>query len=136
MENLERIRALEANSEYRGVSRRILMENAGAGVAEEIWEKNSPEKSVTIYAGTGNNGGDGFVAARHLLNKGADVDILLLGRPRNMTSAQTMDNWEILSQMEDEISFNIIRDSADIRDLDGIESDVIVDAMLGTGVGG
>ncbi len=61
------IKVLDRNSEYFGVPTLQLMENAGKGVAEFVRNtvKNT-KKNILILCGTGNNGGDGFVAARYL----------------------------------------------------------------------
>ena len=73
------MKALELNSEYFGVSRLQLMENAGKSIADEVSSRFSPEETeVTIFCGLGGNGGDGFVAARHLLNRGFKVKVCLL----------------------------------------------------------
>lgn len=136
MITLERMRALEANSAWRGVSRRLLMENAGAQVVRELWKHNPPEERVAIFAGTGNNGGDGFVAARHIINRGVEVDLVLLGRPLDISSPEAQENWQVLSQMDEEVSFYVVRDSKDIQVLSGVKSDVVIDAMLGTGISG
>jgi hydroxyethylthiazole kinase-like uncharacterized protein yjeF len=58
----------------------ILMENAGRAVFQNAMEMLSEkqEKKVTVVCGRGNNGGDGFVAARHLMNNGVDVSIFLV----------------------------------------------------------
>ena len=66
------------------IPRLVLMENAGRGVAEIIERDFGGLKSkmVSIFAGKGNNGGDGFVVARHLLNKGFKVCVYLLARPQ------------------------------------------------------
>ncbi|MEM2448510.1 MAG: NAD(P)H-hydrate epimerase, partial [Candidatus Bathyarchaeia archaeon] len=59
--------AEELNAAYLGVSELQLMENAGAAVAREVASRFTVENCrVVVYAGTGGNGGDGFVAARHL----------------------------------------------------------------------
>ncbi|MFH0913434.1 MAG: NAD(P)H-hydrate epimerase [Candidatus Omnitrophota bacterium] len=63
-----------------GISTLVLMENAGRGVAEEAIEILRGRKAVAIFCGKGNNGGDGFVAARHLLARGVEPDIFLAGR--------------------------------------------------------
>ncbi|RLI20426.1 bifunctional ADP-dependent NAD(P)H-hydrate dehydratase/NAD(P)H-hydrate epimerase, partial [Candidatus Bathyarchaeota archaeon] len=53
--------AEELNAMYLGVSELQLMENAGASVAREVVSRFKPSSRVVIYAGTGGNGGDGFV---------------------------------------------------------------------------
>ena len=61
-----------------GIDGPTLMENAGAGAAREILERFGARATV-ILAGPGNNGGDGFVIARHLARAGAEVRLALLG---------------------------------------------------------
>ncbi len=135
MITLERMAALEANSEWRGISRYLLMENAGAQTARTIMEHSSSKKKVAIFSGTGNNGGDGFVVARHLVNMGVGVDVFLLGRPRDIYTDDARANWDILSQMRRNVNIRFIRDSKDFDELE-VDADVIVDAMLGTGISG
>jgi hydroxyethylthiazole kinase-like uncharacterized protein yjeF len=69
----------KAQEEF-GIPATILMENAGRAVFQAAMEMLSEkqEKKVTIVCGRGNNGGDGFVAARHLMNNGIDVFIFLV----------------------------------------------------------
>jgi NAD(P)H-hydrate epimerase len=62
-----------------GVPGVVLMENAGRGAAELLVRLNHDRQRVLILCGPGNNGGDGFVMARHLQNRGLDVDVLLFG---------------------------------------------------------
>src|SRR5260370_9800370 len=62
------------------VSGETLMENAGAAVAEAVMARHPPGSRVAVVAGTGNNGGDGFVAARHLREAGYRVTVHLIGR--------------------------------------------------------
>ena len=66
-----------------GVPSRTLMENAGRAVAEEIAKRFRP-CAVAVLCGPGNNGGDGFVAARHLNAKGFDARVWLLGERENL----------------------------------------------------
>jgi NAD(P)H-hydrate epimerase len=67
MISVNEIKVLDINSEYYGVPTKILMENAGKGAAEYIIKKlNLKNKNILIFCGLGNNGGDGFVAARYL----------------------------------------------------------------------
>lgn len=70
--------AADRYAEEHGVESATLMENAGRSVAEEITRRWSPRKAV-VLCGPGNNGGDGFVAARHLKTKGWAVRTALLG---------------------------------------------------------
>src|SRR6266853_1463317 len=63
-----------------GVSGQTLMENAGAAVARAVMARHPPGSEVAVVAGTGNNGGDGFVAARALGEAGYGVTVHLVGR--------------------------------------------------------
>ena len=63
-----------------GVSGQILMENAGAAVANAVLARHPPGSKIAVVAGTGNNGGDGFVAARQLRRAGYRVVVHLMGR--------------------------------------------------------
>ena len=72
-----KMRALETNAEYYGISLLQLMETAGRNIAEEIASRfNSKKTKVTIFCGSGGNGGDGFVAARHLVSLGFSDEII------------------------------------------------------------
>src|SRR5437879_11885300 len=75
------MRVLDRNAQYFGVSILELMENAGKAVADAARsEFAAAGKSVLVLCGTGNNGGDGLVAARHLA-KDARVTVLLARPP-------------------------------------------------------
>ncbi|KUK06762.1 MAG: Bifunctional NAD(P)H-hydrate repair enzyme Nnr, partial [Archaeoglobus fulgidus] len=112
---------LDTNCEYFGLSRMLLMENAGKGVAEEVM-KRFYEGKVQIFAGSGNNGGDGFVAARHL--KGFDVEIFLLSKPKTELAIK---NLEICRKAGFPVKEGLPEE---------IDADIVIDAMLGTGVRG
>lgn len=127
------MRAVEMNSEYLGVSRLQLMENAGRAVADAVSSRRGPNSRVTFVCGPGGNGGDGFVAARHLAWAGYRVEVLLLGSPAGLRSEEALKNWRTLQQMRSSTSVVEIHDSADIQPL---EADVVVDALIGTGVRG
>lgn len=64
-----------------GMPSLLLMENAGRGCAELLMRLNSPRRPVLILCGPGNNGGDGFVIARHLDNQGLTCSLWLVGDP-------------------------------------------------------
>ena len=76
--NIMDMMVVDVNAEALGISKTLLMENAGKCIAQKIFEISKPCK-VNIYAGTGGNGGDGFVTARYLLNHGFEVEIFLIG---------------------------------------------------------
>jgi NAD(P)H-hydrate epimerase len=76
----ETMRALDRHTiETLGVRGDILMENAGRAVANEVLAQLEPGASVVVVCGTGNNGGDGFVVARHVQALGVPVRAALLG---------------------------------------------------------
>ena len=133
------------NCEYLGLSRLCLMESAGKSLAEEVgkiavYTFSKPVK-VVIFTGSGGNGGDGFVAARYLLNRGYDVDIYML--KDNIRSPYSKTNLEILQNMKPRLSrlniFNL-KTLDDINDCEVAKSKdmeyVIVDGLLGTGING
>ncbi len=113
---------LDTNCEYFGLSRLQLMENAGKSLADEISRRFHSGK-VMVFAGSGNNGGDGFVAARHL--KGFDVEIRLMSRDIKTDIAKR--NFDVCKRTGMEICDGLPEE---------INADIVVDAMLGTGVRG
>ncbi|MFZ5647516.1 MAG: NAD(P)H-hydrate dehydratase [Bacillota bacterium] len=126
----------KAMTEY-GIPGIVLMENAGRRVVEAVLEKagNVQGKTVTIFAGKGNNGGDGLVAARHLFNMGADVKVLLLESPEKITgdAATNLAIWQKMGQkvytVTQKDDFNAVRFFL-------VRTDIIVDAIYGTGFKG
>jgi NAD(P)H-hydrate epimerase len=76
----EQMRAFDEHAIAKGVPSLVLMENAGRGAAEAIRGDR-----VVVLCGAGNNGGDGFVVARHLLRRGAAVEAWLCGDAKKMT---------------------------------------------------
>lgn len=127
------MRALELNAEYFGISQLQLMENAGRNVAQEIASRFTPDKKVVIFCGLGGNGGDGFVAARHLAAMGFRVTVILAGKASEISHKAALENWKALQFLKDGITIHEVYDSSLIPD---IEADVIVDALLGTGTKG
>ncbi|MFH1683279.1 MAG: NAD(P)H-hydrate epimerase [Candidatus Margulisiibacteriota bacterium] len=86
--------------EKLGIPSLILMENAGRGVAEEAVKLVSRlvGSRVAIVCGVGNNGGDGLVAARHLLNAGVKVQVFIVGKLSKL-KADPKTNYHILKKM-------------------------------------
>ena len=130
----------DANCEYLGLSRLCLMEAAGKSLGEEVakiavFTFAKPVK-VVMFTGSGGNGGDAFVAARYLLNRGYDVDIYML--KDNIHSNEAKINLEILLNMKPRLSRLTIHDLTDVGDfnLDEDEDFIVVDGILGTGIRG
>lgn len=127
------MRTLEVNSEYFGVPRLLLMENAGHCVACIIASRFKPGKSVAIFCGLGGNGGDGFVAARHLSSKGFKVNVVLAGRARDISDKAALENWKGLQSLRETIPVQEVYDSSLVPQAN---ADIVVDALLGTGAKG
>jgi hydroxyethylthiazole kinase-like uncharacterized protein yjeF len=120
---------VDENAAALGVSQKQLMESSGNALARRIRQVVDPGASVTILAGRGNNGGDASVAARFLDEY--DVRVFLLGRAENIGTEIARDNWAALEPLE------LVRE--ELRDSSAVDigtPDLIVDAMLGTGVTG
>jgi len=124
---------LDRNSEYLGVSTLQLMENAGRSVADEINARFGAGSSVVIYGGTGRNGGDGMVVARHLAGRGFNVVYKLVGSEAAISDATALHNWLALKAMASTVKIEEHRDSSGLSEG---HSDIVVDALLGTGVKG
>lgn len=127
------LRAVDMNAAYLGVSTLQLMENAGRAVADAVINRFKPSSQVAVVCGPGGNGGDGFVAARHLAGAGYAVEVFLLGQPDLIRHEDARANWNSLQRMRSSIRVTEIRDSSQIPPLN---VEVIIDALLGTGVRG
>ena len=133
------------NCEYLGLSRLCLMENAGKSLSDEVATlstfKFSKPVKILIFTGSGGNGGDGFVAARHLLNRGFEVEVYCLNALEEIKSDDALINLEILMNMEPRVSrlsVDFIKDSSDLDklDFDSNSEYIVLDCLLGTGIKG
>lgn len=120
----------------------VLMENAGHAVAERAgaWLDGWDGKDVVLFCGKGNNGGDGFVIARHILAAGARVYVYVLGKEEDY-SDEARQHLHTLQQLADEETCLLLpapRSDADWQLLQKrlLASSVVIDAMLGTGFHG
>lgn len=121
------MRILDINSEYFGVPRSTLMENAGKQVFEALRKRfKLKNKKIAVFCGTGNNGGDGFVAARYLASEGAKVDVILLGSEAGIRTPEAREK------------FGLIKKNRKVKVLKKMKNnyDIIIDAILGTGIEG
>lgn len=137
----EEVAIFDENADYLGVPAECLMENAGKEVADFVSLKLGDHvegKRVSVFAGTGNNGGDGFVAARHLANMGAVVNTVILGSPQEIRTSEAARNYRALEKMVLSIKIHVVRDSSELNALPRPvkEPDVMIDAIFGTGIKG
>jgi len=125
-------KAIEENN----LSGLALMENAGLRIFQGL--KNIYAdlrlKKIIIFSGSGNNGGDGFVVARHLYNYGVKVKVFLLA-PFNKIKGEAGENLGIIDKMGVEL---IELEAEKLEEIEGTmqNSDLIIDAILGTGLQG
>lgn len=115
----------------------ILMENAGRAAAEEITKflNNDFSRKIAIFCGKGNNGGDGFVAARHLTSAGIKVDVFVLAKIQDIKKPDPLTNLKIIRKM----GINLV-ELIDIKSIKRLRRrfnySLIVDAIFGTGFSG
>ena len=136
----DEVRAVDAWAIHTlGVSGVVLMENAGRSCAELIGDKlrDVTEPKVCIFCGTGNNGGDGYVVARHLINRGFRVAVIVCG-DRAKIKGDAKINLDILERMDQPIE-RLSPTDDDVADRIGrytADADLLVDAVFGTGLQG
>ena len=129
MQNVDRRAILEF-----GIPGIVLMENAGRGVIEAI-DKYFPEntvKKVNLIAGAGNNGGDGFVIGRHLINRGVEVSAFLLTKKEKVSgdARVNMELYQKLRPIHELLSReDLIKFQNQIN-----QNELIIDAIFGTGL--
>jgi ADP-dependent NAD(P)H-hydrate dehydratase / NAD(P)H-hydrate epimerase len=125
------MRAIDrATSERFGVPSLALMENAGAAVAEHVLVCYGEAQKIVVFCGKGNNGGDGFVAARHLHEKGKTVQVVLLADPSELKG----DAAEMYRKLP--VAAAIVRSGDELkseRAQSVLAADLYLDAILGTG---
>ncbi len=131
------MKAIDRNCEHLGLLPIQLMENAGAVIAQNIGERLESGK-ILFVAGRGNNGGDAFVASRHLAgSSGYTVKVILLGKAQDIKTREAVHNFSLLRFSN--VQILEIRDSSQLTAEASnwfLEADVIVDAVFGTGVKG
>jgi ADP-dependent NAD(P)H-hydrate dehydratase / NAD(P)H-hydrate epimerase len=125
------------STERYGIPSLTLMENAGRGVAEFIRARCSPLERcrVTILCGRGNNGGDGLVTARYLQDMGGNPGVYLVAAPGDLKgdAAANLARWR---QMQGELRVIGNGEEWQSAKREIVSSDILVDALLGTGIRG
>ena len=123
---------IENKGHDMGFLKKFMMENAGAAAVRRLIEGfgSADSKTILIFVGMGNNGGDGLVMARHLAGYGAKVTVRLLGKPEEIKTEESRWNWSILEKMP---SVRLLAGDSITPDF---TPDVIIDGILGTGITG
>ena len=129
------MKELEEGAAEYGLSVKGLMENAGRGVAEFVLSRVGSVESVCVVCGGGNNGGDGFVAARYLSER-LEVDAILLTSPEKIRTDEARENWGALAGTT--AVLHVAEETSALVENARIiaHAGVIVAAIFGTGVKG
>ena len=128
----EEMRAADlATAERFGVASMDLMRHAGSAVARFVTREFPDSRRIVVLCGKGNNGGDGFVAARELASSGREVRVLLLGDPGELKD----DAKAAFDQMGIAPSLVLDEATVDSAEVRGVlaDADLLVDAVVGTG---
>jgi len=136
----EQVRAFDAYAIGElGIPGVVLMENAGRSCAELIIDRLAgvEDSAVCIFCGIGNNGGDGYVIARHLVNAGVGARVVICG-DRTKIKGDALINLGIVEEMKVPI---LVVDMAGGGIVEKVkefsaDTDMIVDALFGTGLKG
>jgi ADP-dependent NAD(P)H-hydrate dehydratase / NAD(P)H-hydrate epimerase len=125
------MRAIDhATTERFGVPSLTLMENAGAAVAEHVLAHYGGARRIVVFCGKGNNGGDGFVAARRLHQQGKTVQVILLADRVDLRGDAAV-MFEKLP-----VAAIVVHSSEDLNSEHlrlSLPADLYLDAILGTG---
>lgn len=132
----EQVRRIDQMAMDRyGISGLVLMENAGRNAATIIDHAYQPAGSAIIFCGAGNNGGDGYVIARHLHNADWCVRVVAVGDRTKMTP-DTRTNCTIIEAMSLEL-LDAPNQACQCAAVESIKpQDIVIDALLGTGFQG
>jgi len=154
---VEEMKRIEEGAVELGISKLMMMENAGSAISDYVvslyqdadaghsedslndGRKHRNKLRILVVAGTGNNGGDCFVAARHLAyySDYFEVRVILIGETDKIRSYEAAENFRILSKIPG-ISVKSIPTSEGMADLQGAlrQTDVVIVGLFGTGFRG
>jgi NAD(P)H-hydrate epimerase len=118
-----------------GIASLVLMENAGRQVVAAIESLYSDlaERRIAVVCGKGNNGGDGFVVARTLQQRGFDVSVFVIGRHTEVT-ADARVNLDILGRIGQTVVEVADETAWELHGAEIAGHDLIIDALFGTGL--
>ena len=134
------MKLLEDMAEEIGISKLVLMENAGLQLANIIQKQYSKNKSknILIVCGSGNNGGDGLVCARHLIQFADEITICLLNINGKLKTNEIKKNWDLIRGIKKIKKMEIFQNKNFTKEFENEinKSDIIIDALFGTGLHG
>ncbi len=131
MDALTQSKILDSNCNYFGLSSLQLMESAGRAIAEQLKKDFGSNLKIAVFCGTGNNGGDGFAAARYLAKEN-NVSVHLIGGEQSIRSSEAYRNFLVLKNSGIKIFSH--NDSKELPKK--VQADVILECLLGTGIKG
>ena len=131
IDSTQEMRAIDrATSERFAVPSLTLMENAGAAVADFVLSHYASAETIAVFCGKGNNGGDGFVAARRLHEAGKKIQVILLADPSELRGDASV----MLGKLPFRVSaVHSLEELKSARGRRTLEADLCIDAILGTG---
>jgi NAD(P)H-hydrate epimerase len=133
MITIAEMKALEHQAVQQGISLQELMENAGKAVFDVINEKYELDnEKIVIFAGQGNNGGDGFVTARHFYKEGYQVIVIFFGDQWKLSEEAKVNYDKIKSK----VTVIEVKEKEDLKQFRFQESldFIFIDALLGMGI--
>ena len=123
-----------------GMKKVLMMENAGFGVADFIIKRFKNKKlaklKILAICGSGNNGGDTMVAARHLTCLGINIKVIFLGETSSIKTEEALINFQIISKMKNTIELILNSKLDSITKKHILNADIIIDGIFGTGIKG
>jgi len=129
----------EDDAENLGISKLLLMENAGASVSLSIKKilNDLTNKNIVVVGGNGNNGGDAMVCARHLTYYGPNIEFFMLSESKYIKTDECRSNWHILKKLSSLKKFEYQSDNFLEKLSSSLDNaDLVVDGMIGTGIAG
>ncbi len=134
--SIKEMRQVDAKAVSQGIPVHLMMENAGNALARYMLQGlgDLNQKKIVVVCGLSNNGGGGFASARHLSYYGANVTVLLLGRPDDIRTDDARIQWRTIEKINSISKIAITNKEELEKVVETItDADGIIDAIFGTG---